>query len=398
MAWEKVSDIRWERPHSDLTPALEDAWKRICYEQPQIASTVDGMKKVYEIPDTKALEEWLESTFAVSTASDAEELYVSVKPIKQATLYYIPKSSELVFRGHNHMIDGTGVLLFWHSYLEALSSPNANIEFGNESARLAPTMEQALGYPEQTTQEMSEKAKALFAGLTSGGPGIGLVSQSGVAPSGNCQNAELVLPVATTDALVAACKSKGVTVTAAVHAAYIGAIVKHVDPNSNASQYVTANQFNLRSFLPEPYSSSKYAASVYYTPFPYRADLPASYWDLAKSLHKYYQTSFKGNPKALGLNEPLTRDLCRDVQTPEFLDEFLERPVPKDALVSSLGVAERYDLTIGVDVVIGMSMFFFTFRDQLRLMYSFNDGFEKREDIQQYLEEVKSILIRELLA
>ncbi|KAI0867348.1 acyl transferase/acyl hydrolase/lysophospholipase [Hypoxylon argillaceum] len=36
----------------------------------------------------------------------------------------------------------------------------------------------------------------------------------------------------------------------------------------------------------------------------------------------------------------------------------------------------------------GMSMFFFyTFNDRLRLVYSFNDGFEKVEDIHKYLEE-----------
>jgi hypothetical protein len=36
----------------------------------------------------------------------------------------------------------------------------------------------------------------------------------------------------------------------------------------------------------------------------------------------------------------------------------------------------------GPDVVIGMKFFFLcAFQDQLRLVYSFNDGFEKPEDI-----------------
>ncbi|KAI0908881.1 hypothetical protein F4824DRAFT_482422 [Ustulina deusta] len=443
MSWEKVSESRWERPvdglegyfvvmagisaslcggrehytlfskiklettDSDIAPALRRAWEQVRYEQPQIATSVEGMKKVYEVPDAKALGEWLASTFIISPALDAEDLYVSVEPIKQATLYYLPKSSEVVFRGHHHTLDGTGILLFWHSYLEALRSPVKDIKFGDEPARLAPTMEKLLGYPEQPTQELNDKATTLFMSWAGSIPGIGPVSQLGAAPSGRCQNTELVFPEDVTNALVTACKGKGVSVSAAVHAAYIKAIEKHADPNSKLSEYVTATQFNLRPYLPEPYNSSKSAVSVYYTPLPYKTDLPASFWDIARSLHEYYQTSFKGNPEALELKGHFTRVLCGAVQTPEFLAS----PVPKDALVSSLGIAERYlqreygggikvtDLKVGVDVVMGMSMFFFyTFLGRLRLVYSFNDGFEKPEDILRYLEEVQVILTQELLA
>lgn len=442
MSWKKVSDIRWERPvdglegyfvvmagitaglcdgrehytlcsvlkletvPSDITSALKHAWKQIRHEQPQIATTVDTMKKVYEVPDEKALENWLSSTFIVSSAASSEDLYSSVKPIRQATLYYLPSSSELVFRAHHHTFDAIGILLFWHSYLEALKSPAKDIKFGDEPARLAPTMENVLGYAEQPTQELSEKATALFMSWAGSIPGIGPVSQLGTAPSGRCQNTELVFAKDTTNALIAACKEKGVTVSSAVHAAYIQAIAKHADPKSKISEYVTANQFNLRPYLPEPYNSSKYAASVYYTPLPYKANLPASFWDLAKSLNEYYQTSFKGNPEALELKGHFTRVLCGAVQTPEFL----ANPVPKDALVSSIGIVEQYlqrqygseikvkDIKISTDVVLGMSMFlFYTFQDKLRLMYAFNDGFERAEDIQTYLDEVQAILVQELL-
>ncbi|KAJ2996420.1 hypothetical protein NUW58_g975 [Xylaria curta] len=254
-------------------------------------------------------------------------------------------------------------------------------------------MEKVLGYSEQPTQELSDKA-------------TGTLLELGRQHTG-CQNTELVFPAGVTNALVTACKAKGVSVSAGVHAAYIKAIEKYADANSKLSEYVTATQFNLRPYLPAPYDSSKYAASVYYTPLPYKTKLPASYWDIARSLHEYYQNSFKGRPEMLELKGHFARVLCGAVQTPEFL----ANPVPKDALVSSLGVVERHlqrdygsaikvkNLKIGVDVVMGMSMFFFyTFQDQLRLVYSFNDGFEKPEDIQRYLEEIKAILSQELLA
>jgi len=390
----------------NVQSALKYAWKQIRYEQPHIATTVDGMKKVYVVPDEKGIEQWLADTFVVSPAPDAESLYQSVKPIKQATLYYVAASSELVFRGHHHTIDGTGILLFWHSYLSALAAPMKAITYGSETSRLPLTLEEVLGYPAEGTDAQNEKAMALFMSWAGSIPGIGPMSSVGTKPSGACQNSELVFPAKTTAALVQACKAKGITVTAAVHAAYIMVLVKHADPESKLAQYVSANQFDLRPYLPEPYSSSKYAVSVYYTPLPYKIDLPASFWDNAKALDTFYKTSFKGNPEALQLKGLWTRILCGAVQTPEFL----AGPVPKDALVSSLGVVEKYvqrqygsykvqDIKIGVDVILGMSMFFFyTFDEKLRLIYSFNDGYEDGKNIKMYLEETQKILVEELLA
>ncbi|KAJ9235582.1 hypothetical protein DTO169E5_6037 [Paecilomyces variotii] len=397
------SKLTIETGLTDMESALKHAWTQLRYKQPQIAATVEGMKLVYEVPDETSLQEWVTSTFIVSSASDAEELYRKATPIKQATLYYIPKSSELVFRAHHYLIDGTGVLLFWHRYLSALTAPTQDIKFGDEHTRLAPTTEEILGYPEQA--EKDEKVRTLVTDWFDSFPGIGPVSKVGTALSGQCQHTELVFPSNMTEAIVKACKDIGVTLTAAIHAAYIQMLVKHGDPNFKSSQYVTANQFNLRPYLPEPYCTSTYAVSVYYTPFAFRMDLPSSFWDTAYLLDNHYKNTFKGNPDNLGLKEPFTRSMFDAVQTPEFA----EKPISRDALVSSLGIVERHlqrtygdafvvkDVKIGVDVVLGMSMFFvYTFRDSLRLVYSFNDGYESPSDIQTYLDEIQRILVEEL--
>ena len=444
MSWTKVSGRRWERPLDglesyfaitaritgglcngrehytlfsriklqlklqDAEACLRRAWQQLRHEQPQLATTVEDLKKVYEVPDEAALKEWLTATFIVSPASDAAGLHqvVTDKPIRQSTMYYLPKSSELVFRGHHQNIDGTGVLLLWHCYLSALASPTKDIRFGDEPARLAPSMGNILGYPEQPTKEENDKATEILMSWLTSIPGVGPMSKVGTAPAGKCQNTEVVLPDRTTAALVQGCKDKGVTVTAAVHAAYIAAIVKHAASDSKLSEYVSMNQFNLRSYLPEPYSSSKHAVSVYYTPLPYKINLPVSFWGTARSLHEYYQNSFRKNPELLQLKDYYMRSVCDIIQTPEFLTS----PVPRDALISSLGIAERYvqreygdgievqDLDLGVDVILGMSMLFlYTFRDQLRLVYSFNDGYEEPQDIQMYLEDMQNILAQELL-
>lgn len=75
---------------------------------------------------------------------------------------------------------------------------------------------------------------------------------------------------------------------------------------------------------------------------------------------------FKKDPQMLGLRGYYTRAAAAAVATPEFLSV----PMSRDALVSSLGITERYmqrdygngikfrDFKFSVDVVLSMSMLF----------------------------------------
>ena len=207
---------------------------------------------VYEVPDEQTLQEWFASTFIVSSASNAAELYSSATPIKQATLYYIPKSGEILLRAPHNLLDGKGML--------------------------------------------------------------------------------------------------------------------------------------------------------YFTPYPLTIDL-LPFWESAHTLNKYYQTTIKDDPEFLELNGHIMRVMLNAIQTPEFQ----AIPISRDAIVSSMGVAERYvqraygnmtvrDIRMGLDVLLGPSVLFvYTFQDQLRLAYSFNDGYEEPTKIDCYLKEIERVLIKELL-
>ncbi|KAM0232561.1 hypothetical protein ACHAPO_007718 [Fusarium lateritium] len=387
----------------DVGSDLRHAWKQLRHEQPQIATTIQDMKRFYAIPDEHGLNRWLTETLIVSDALNAEEMQKVVKPINQTRLYYIPKSSELLLRGHHYTIDGTGMELLCHSFLNALAHPDEDINFGDEPVRLAPIMEEVLGFSEPSAQAR-KKGEELLGSYLGNQPAIGPLSELGSAPSGNCQNMELVFSPEITDLLVKACHRKGITVTSAIHAAYVSTVMEHADPDSEKSRYTSMNQFDLRPYLPSPYNSSKYAASVYYAPHPHFVNLPASYWNLVESFTNYYKTTFKQNPDALEMTGAFKRGMHQVVSSPEFL----EAPAPKDGLVSSLGIVENFmnreygnnikvkDFKFGADIVLGMSMlFFYTFQGKLRLVYSFNDGFQKAEDIKIYLEGMERILIKE---
>ncbi|KAF4970180.1 hypothetical protein FSARC_2777 [Fusarium sarcochroum] len=310
------------------------------------------------------LQKWLESTFIVFQVSNALELQNSVKPIKQTTLYYVPKSSELVIRAHYHTVDGTGMDLLCYSFLNALAYPKKGITFGNEPSRLPPIMDEVLGYT-LSSKKMKEKGQDLFWNHhVSNQPAIGPVSKLGAAPSGRFQNAEVVFSTKITALLVQVPQSR----------------------------YTAMENFNLRPYLSKPYNSSKYAAAVYYAPHPNTMKLPATYRDIAASLSKYYKTRRPWKSPAI------SSVVCVILSCPPNL---FTTPVPKVAPVSSLGVVEDFihrecenglkvkDFKFGADVVLGMFMIFiYIFQEQLRLIYRFNDGFEDPENTHMYLKKI----------
>ncbi|KAL4922011.1 hypothetical protein BDW62DRAFT_217856 [Aspergillus aurantiobrunneus] len=414
MSWSQVSPNRWERPlvgmeqhfilagraaaaHADGRENFIMSSKvkvdvdlpDMRYEEPDIAVLYEEDKKVYGTLDEKSLQEWLDATCIVSDAPDAEELCQAHRQYKQSTLYSLPRSSELVLLAHHATLEGIGLMMWWDKYLTALVNPRPDITFGDEHTRLAPPMEEALGYTPLTKQDLRDKAVSLMTQYTSRLPSIGLVSKIGQAAPRRCQNIEYRFSPETTAAFIKGCKAKGVTVTSAVQAAYISMLLKHANPASNTSRYTTSCEFNLRPYLPAPHD--KTAVCNYY---------------LAQALNHYYKTTVSQNPEMLELAGYMCRAIADGVQTPEFQSA----PVPTDSLVSSLGVVERYlqreyegkvvvkDYKIAVDIVLGMSMFhLYTFQDELRLVYNFNDAFEEPARIKVYLEDIEKILRKELL-
>ncbi|KAL3454130.1 hypothetical protein BJX65DRAFT_84882 [Aspergillus insuetus] len=397
-------------PNADTEASLRHAWKQLRHEQPQVAITINinAKKMSYDVPDESALEEWLSSTFIVSPVSSADGLYRTAGGITQCTLYYIPASSELVFRAPHAHIDGMGTIHLWDSYLSALAAPVADVRFGDEYVRLAPTVPEILGKTAPPTEEEVSKASAKLLEYVTKLPAIGTPSRVGRAASfKECRTTELVLSVETTSAIIAVCKKRGISVTSAVHAAYISTIARHPDLACDQSRYTTISPFSLRPYLPPPYNTRHYAAVFCYTPVPFNIEMPTSFSEVANALNKSYRTSLKDHPEFIELTGPYTHMVAQLVQSPEGADA----PIPTDAMVSSLGIIENNlkrsygdavkvtNFKMAIDVVYGMSaMHVFTFGGQLRAVYSSNDGYEDPSQIETYLAEIEDILNEELLS
>lgn len=236
----------------------------------------------------------------------------------------------------------------------------------------------------------------------------------GTVPPGPTQRREFIFSEQTTDAIVQACRKNGYTVTAAVHAAFALTVAKHADPTqmTDKSKYLSFCQFNLRPYLPEPYNSSQYAVAVYYTTWPLVLEKPKDFNDLVHVLNGKYKTTSKGLAENIALSESVQSSILGFVRTPEFLTV----PPARDAIFSSVGIIERYlqqsyastdnnrritieDFKLGVEVVLAQSLCtLYTFRNQMRMVYSFNESYEDEAHVQTYLEDVQNILLEKLLA
>ncbi|KAL2850603.1 hypothetical protein BJY01DRAFT_209917 [Aspergillus pseudoustus] len=398
------SKVKVEINLPNIQSALKHAWKQMRYEEPDIASTFEGDKKVYVIPDEAALQAWLDSTFVVTDITDADEIQRSGGKAEQSRLFYLPQTSELALRMPHYNIDGVGLSIWWDKFFNHLLYPKSESTFGGEHRNLAVPLPEALGNNETPTPEETERATAQVMEYAAKLPGIGMVSKAGKAPSGQCRNIEHRFSPELTRAIIQACKEKDMSVTSAVHAAYGSVLMKHADSQSNTSRYTTVTTFDLRDYLSESFRKTAVTNST--TTLPFSIDLPVSFSQLAQALSDRYRHGIRSNPQTLENVGTYNNVLIGILKTPQAQAV----PVPTDGFVSSLGVVEKHldrqygsvvtvkDYKISLDVVLGTdTLHVFSFRDQLRVVHSFNDGYEEPHVIREYLNDIEAVLREELL-
>ncbi|KAL4907105.1 hypothetical protein BDW74DRAFT_175891 [Aspergillus multicolor] len=395
----------------DVEAALKQAWIRLRFEHPQLAASTEDGKKVYETPDDTALQTWADSTLLVSSAANADELLSTAAPVKQITLYYVPRSSELVLRCHHHINDGIGSLQAMDLLFKWLTEPPTHLElaWGSEHIRLPAPLEESLGSPPTLTQQQTEQAAARLMAYLNQLPAIGPVCKAGKVAPGQPKTMEATFSPEFTAAIIKASKAQGITVTAAVHAAYALMLQRHADPESEQSRYTAITAHNMRRYLAQNRDRDHAAAaavSLYYACQFISLPLPAPYSELAQALDAHYKASIDAD--VLRVHDAFTRTLAAAVRTPEYQNA----PIPADATVSSLGILERYlqpeygsagtvrvrDFRMGCEIILGMTtLHCWTFRDQMHLVYSFNDAYEEPVHVRAYLDEMERILREELV-
>lgn len=397
----------------DLSSLCREAWKALRFDHPTIAAyIVDDQTLVYEVPDHAALEKWASETFQVVEDKTADEIIPHMRPGSFAAMIYLPQASQLLFHSQHWRIDGIGAFIIMDEFcaLAARSSPLdiSTISWGQETVRLTPPVEEAAHVP--TDPSAADKLRGQQClqtfGAAAGAIGIASYTSSEVLPAGT-RSARLSLNQKDTSVVIAACKARRVSVTAAVHASIAAANYVLAAPENRSKHYTSTIRYSFRPFLPDPCSGREYASTLYTTGWMKAVPAESSWEERAKAYHEEYHKGLSSD--YISAHREYALGLCNLLRNMPQGGE-----PPTDVDISSMGVAEKFiareqgtaERGLRVDgVSIGLEManrqcvcHLWTFRDQLCLNLVYNESFYNKADMETFLVTVRDSLLQELSA
>lgn len=322
---------------------------------------------------------------------------------------FFPRTGELLGSWQHWRTDGIGGLILMDEFLDLAAQPaigTSSLPWGEETIRLAPCVEEALSTfktEEEQDKQLAQQYVASF-GHAAGAIGIACRAPDETSPGGTCIS-RLHLSEQETKAVVQGCKTRKLSVTAAVHASIAEANYALATADDQNKHYTSTIRYSLRPFLPEPYSGRQYASTIFTTGWMFPVSSESSWIDRAKAYHDEYRKGLSHaymsahREYAIGLCN-LLRNLPKNT------------PSPTDVNISSLGVCEKFVARIkgtaergiridrvsgGLDMINRQSVcHVWTFRDQLCLNLAFNGAFYDRAEGDAFLLIVKDSLLHEL--
>lgn len=342
MKWQEVSPGRYERPFDSIEsfyriitsagahlnkqhflisstlrlksfPPLKDvqnAWRALRQRYPQIAAIPDetGARFRYTVPSHKELDAWVQESFIVDNESSANAKIEGEQPSPMFLLFYLPGSRELLFRAPHWRIDGIGMMDLQNAFLQILANvpPSTIYLDGSEAKYLTPSLDGAAAVPLEVTPETTRSTDDELAVYQQGQPSVSIATLPNVIPTATRRIFTRFSPEITTR-IIGACKSRGLTVTAAMHAAMVVAILPHIqhdyDPTTrgqSGGKYTGFHDFDLRKYVAPPFNGPAAAVNVYHTGIPFSIDLEVyrSFDSIAAKMLKQYKRDLsKDDPR-----------------------------------------------------------------------------------------------------
>nr|QNC49730.1 Hfaza2B [Hypoxylon fragiforme] len=254
---------------SNILPKVRNAWKLLRFQHPSIASTAGTDVLDYLIPDHTALEQWASETLHVISDATitAGDLVPDLKPSPYVTGYFLPHTGEFVLHTAHWRTDGPGALQLLNAFFVALASDedSATLAWGEEHVRLAPSIEEVLELPEKATPEIqAATAECLKSGaLVAGSIGLPFRADPDIRP-GRTNMIRRRLSEATSNAILARCKERGIKPLSAIHASLAAAnFAGSASSPDGTGHYTSTMRFSLRPYLRKPFDSAQYASALY---------------------------------------------------------------------------------------------------------------------------------------
>ncbi|KAJ5526327.1 hypothetical protein N7494_012977 [Penicillium frequentans] len=406
MKWQEVSPGRYERPFDSI-----ESFYRI------IASADEtGARFRYTVPSQTELDAWVQESFIVDNGSSANEKIEGEQPSSMFLLFYLPSTRELLFRTPHWRIDGIGLMDLQNAFLRILANvPSATIYLdGSEAKYLTPSLDGAAAVPLEVTPETTQSTDDEIAVYQQGQPSISIATLPNVIPTATRRIFSRFAPEITTR-IISACKTRGLTVTAAMHAAMVVAILPNIQHNfdpttrgQSGGKYTAFNAFDLRKYVAPPFNGPAAAVNVYHTGIPFSIDLEVdmSFESIAAKMLKQYKRDLsKDDPrnvfqflaqyvgKVLSVFGSPASDPLRAPAYPELssLGRVNDHIVAKHE--GSASTIEVEDWWVAIENISRLLIpHVWTWNGELVLSVNFNESFYEYAVVSQFLEGWKQTI------
>lgn len=435
----------------DLSIQFRSAWTALrLLHSPDIACEFEGEKKIYRSPtDSKELQRWLDRTLEVIIIKDDENIKQAKETIikrRQDRIELLPTCSIILHNKTPHVVEGIVILFISHWRIEASGALALIDRFiditiqlvqnydhyikalkeykfdGNEVDKLTPTVEDALMLDTKSSssiskervanriKEMSEKmSRNLQVAITNDGNNAGKMPY---------KINERVYSTSFTSTLIDRCKKENISVTSAIHAAYLCALyreaIKDDTINSKNISYASIMPAQVRTRIDDGRSPLRKqgcwnAALMLFLALDLvpTQDEKLNLFTIAKSLKQQYQIASQ--------KEWLYEDAR---ETSEQLIEFFTKTIG-NAAVNQAKTATPYFTSLGIldkeiinkfhgnekvnikihkvsawadSIASGMVMRVWTFDDKLNIQLTSNQAWHKEEQIEKLLNQTQEEL------
>ncbi|RMZ89572.1 hypothetical protein DV736_g3182, partial [Chaetothyriales sp. CBS 134916] len=268
------AEFKCPRPAQQVTSTLRNAWKVLrLLKCPDIATTFkDGLKE-YQVPSSEEVQKWAEQTFLVSENGASVQAVVREMQSRidwMPVCYLVPKQQPRMLE----VFEGTLILFISHWRTEASGAYqilNQLFDYaselmqdklaadalsyhvhGSEVRLLTPPLEQI--FPPRSDAATRARVEKAIAEHFSTYPPLEFPSHGNLAgsPSPVAMH-RITFSTESTTLLIQACKPLCVTITSAVHAAYLGAVITISPDPSRAYACIMPAQLRKRLPASSPY-------------------------------------------------------------------------------------------------------------------------------------------------
>lgn len=391
---------------ADTASALKLAWKALLLEYPGLSVRPDGYTKHFVQLSESVVEEWANETFVVELDLSADEVISSAEPKALPYLFFLPPSSEIVFLSQHWRHDALGTCILLNRLFEILAAQHdvASPPKMRSTILPSPSLECAAGAIDDEDSELQDYArkyiddfhrKAVHSG------GLPFEGDATTTPD-DTAHLEIIFDSTETAALVASCKARNISVSAAVHTALAKTVFSFSSLEERGTDYTTVMAVNMRGYLPSPYNTKAHACQTYVASITPTVSHSRSFdenaVDLTLAYRNWYSEEFLQSLKWI------YKYHAAKLFAPRPPGATAPKP-PSGITLSSLGVIEQYltghygqavkvdTFRFGVSMMTRQTLLYaWTFRGRLCLSLDYNSAYYKGEMAEDVLSRVRSYL------